>query len=393
MSDATLNTDLTATRNTTKLNNGSQVDRDRKTYHSKKNFNVAELIALAARKSGRSGFSIGLEAWKLRRGRQRMKLDEYVKFRLFDKDAHTETERGEFISWLRHNKIIHEVNDLHWFATTEDKWVSSKLLEADGLPVPVTRGIIDLSGRAYHGMQPIDGPDALHALLGEGVQGPIFGKSIGGLGSQGVFTILSADQAGLCLRDHGEMSYTAFFERIVGQESFILQDFVRNCEFLRGYTDTTATIRMVNMVDGDGIYVPAAVLKLPAGRNQADNFWRDGNMLCSLDPETGEIRTLVQSKGPELVHLETHPETGQEILGKCLPHWQAVREVNERVARLHAKLRYSSTDIALTDEGPVVIEVNAGSSFTLPQYASGKGFMTPKVRALFRQYGSQFVWE
>ncbi|MGY3436551.1 MULTISPECIES: sugar-transfer associated ATP-grasp domain-containing protein [unclassified Marinovum] len=372
---------------------GALVERDQQSYQAKHEYNKTELIAHAARAAGRGAFGIGIEAAKLRKGRQKIELDEYVKFRLYDPAAHSEQERGEFISWLLQNPIIHEVNDLHWFAVTEDKWLSSKLLEADGLPVPDTLGVIDSTGRAYHGTQPFDGPEALRAAIGGGLEAPLFGKNMRGLGSVGVFTITAADCEGLALRDHGEMSYDHFFASIIGEHAFLLQKFVSNCGFLRDYTDTTATVRMVNMVDGDGIYVPAAVLKLPSQRNQADNFWRDGNMLCSIDPETGEVLTLVQSEGPELVHIERPPETGKEIIGSRLPHWEALRAVNERVARLHAPLRYQSTDIALTDEGPVVIEVNAGSSFTLPQYASGKGFMTPKVRQLFRSWGSKIVWE
>lgn len=188
------------------------------------------------------------------------------------------------------------------------------------------------------------------------------------------------------------MDYEAFFRDVIGENAYILQEVVQNHADILAHTDTLATIRMVNMIDGDGVYVPAAVLKLPSSRNMADNFWREGNMICNLDPATGEILTLVSADGPGLVHHEAHPESGAELIGTRLPHWEALREVNERVAKLHSPLRYQSTDMAITEDGPVVIEVNAGSSFTLPQYASGKGLMTPKVRALFRSYGSEIVW-
>ena len=376
------------------LNAGTVVEADRKTYHDKHKFNPTELLSHAAKASGRGVIQLGLEARKLRKGRQALELDEYVRFRLYDTEAHSAEERNEFASWLLHNPIINEVNDLIWFGVTEDKWLSSKMLEADGLPVPETLGVIDSTGtRAYHGTAAIDGPDALRALIGQGMEMPLFGKNLRGLGSMGVFVITAADDEGVILRDVGRMSYQAFFDDVICGFRFLLQKFVWNCAMLREFTDTTATIRVINMIDGDGVYVPCAVLKLPLNRNPADNFWRDGNMLCDIDPKTGEIRTLVRAKGPELEHLDRHPETDGEIIGRKLPHWERLREINERVARLHAPLNYQSTDIALTDDGPVVIEVNAGSSFTLPQYASGKGFFTPKVRALFRSYGSKTVWE
>lgn len=375
------------------LNAGTVVEADRKTYRTKHTFNAAELLSHAAKASGRSVVKLGIEARKLRKSHQGIELDEYVRFRLYDETAHSPEARGEFVSWLKHNPIINEVNDLYWFGVTEDKWLSAKILEADGLPVPDTLGVIDATGtRAYHGATAISGPDSLRALIGQGVEMPLFGKNLRGLGSMGVFVITAADAEGVVLRDQGPMSYETFFAEVIRDYRFLLQAFVWNCAMLREFTDTTATIRVINMMDGDGVYVPSAVLKLPLNRNPADNFWRDGNMICDIDPETGEIRSLVRAKGPELERLERHPETGGEIIGRHLPHWDKLREVNERVARLHAPLNYQSTDIALTDAGPVVIEVNAGSSFTLPQYASGKGFFTPKVRALFRSYGSKTAW-
>lgn len=375
------------------VNAVTQVERDQKQYKAKQSANTVDLIAHAARQSGKSAFSIGLDARRWKRGKARLQLDEYVKYRLYDETAHTDEERGEFITWMLHNAIIHEVNDKQWFGTTEDKWLSSVLLRADGVPVPDTVAMIDGSSRAYHGIEAISGPEALRSLIGGGLETPLFGKANGGLNSVGVFTITQANTEALWLRDLGEMSYEAFFDNVVGDTPYILQKLVSNHADLREYTETLATVRMVNMIDGDGVYVPAAVLKLPSSRNQADNYWRDGNLICNLDPQTGAILTVVSPDGLDQKFHDLHPETGKEILGRCLPMWQEMRAVNERVARLHSPLKYQSTDMAITDEGPVVIEVNAGGSFQLPQNASGKGFMTPKVRELFRSYGSKIVWE
>src|SRR3546814_11007090 len=64
-------------------------------------------------------------------------------------------------------------------------------------------------------------------------------------------------------------------------------------------------------------------------------------------------------------------------------HWQEVRRVNDACARLFAPVRYQSLDIALTDAGPVVVEVNVGGSFVLPQMASGQGLLTEETRDFF----------
>ncbi|MDU8913622.1 sugar-transfer associated ATP-grasp domain-containing protein [Aestuariicoccus sp. MJ-SS9] len=372
---------------------GSIVQRDHATWTEKHKPNVVALIAHAARQSGRGAFSVGLEATKLKRGRQKIQFEEYIKFGLYDPARHTQEERDEFITFMLQNACIQVCNDTSWFAVTEDKWISQCLLERDGLPIPKTRAVVDTSGRAYHGTEALHGPEALRDFLTGFDAFPLFGKHNRGLMSVGVFLIEGADEEFVYLREHGAVTYHKFFENFIGKDAFLLQEVVQNHAFLREQTSTLATVRMVNMLTDEGLYVPAAVLKLPSDRNMADNFWRPGNLLCNIDPETGEILTIVGTDGPDLKHHEAHPETGASLIGQRLPHWDELLRVNARVTQLHTPLRYQSTDMAITDDGPVVVEVNAGSSFTLPQYASGKGFMTPKVRGLFRSWGCDFIWE
>lgn len=373
------------------LNSGSLVDRDQAKWEKKLEPNKVELLAHAAKKTGRNPISLGLEAMKLKRGRQKIQLDEYIKFGLYDQVRHTQQERDEFISFMLHNACIQTCNDVWWFGVTEDKWLSSVTLAADGIPTPEVVMVIDKTDRSYHGTQAVANADMLRARL-QDMEFPLFCKDNRGLMSVGVWIMDGADDSHVHLREQGPLTYQAFLDQVIGDEAFIVQKFVHNHEFLQRFSSSAATIRMVNMWSDEGLYIPAAVLKLPSASNLADNFWRPGNLVCNINPNTGEVLTIVGAEGPELVNYDAHPETGDALIGEVLPHWEALLEVNERVARLHKPLKYQSTDMAITDDGPVVVEVNAGSSFSLPQYASGKGFMTPKVRSLFRQWGCDFIW-
>ena len=44
-------------------------------------------------------------------------------------------------------------------------------------------------------------------------------------------------------------------------------------------------------------------------------------------------------------------------------------------------------DIAITADGPVLIEINTGGGFDLPQLASGEGFLSDEVANFFRACG------
>jgi hypothetical protein len=102
---------------------------------------------------------------------------------------------------------------------------------------------------------------------------------------------------------------------------------------------------------------------------------------------TGEIRRVVSGKGLDLKEHDTHPDTGERLVGTRLPMWAELLEVNRSCARAYAAVRYQSLDIALTPEGPCVIEVNSGCSFLLPQIATGRGLLTPAFRSFLTSCG------
>lgn len=120
------------------------------------------------------------------------------------------------------------------------------------------------------------------------------------------------------------------------------------------------TVRHYNFVDADG-YRPAAppLLKIGAPGAVVDSARCDGARVVDL------------SAG--LVHV---------------PHWAEVQELNERAALAFSGSPYTSTDIAVTPDGPVVVEVNTGGSFALSTLATGRPFLTSEAIAFFTTNGS-----
>jgi hypothetical protein len=113
--------------------------------------------------------------------------------------------------------------------------------------------------------------------------------------------------------------------------------------------------------------------KVPAGANVADNFWRPGNILCALGPASGTVRRAVRSHGSSLEEIETHPDSGARILGFTLPCWREVVSLTLDAARSFAPLPFQGWDVAVCPDGPLLVELNAGSDFGLPQLATGRG--------------------
>jgi hypothetical protein len=119
----------------------------------------------------------------------------------------------------------------------------------------------------------------------------------------------------------------------------------------------------------------AAVWKITTGDNFVDNFseGKFGNMLGNVDISTGEITRVQRGIGLGMEENVTHPDTGQRLKGFVLPDWEAVREACLAAATIAPELQFQHWDVALTDNGPVLLELNVHGSLDLVQLASQKG--------------------
>ena len=62
--------------------------------------------------------------------------------------------------------------------------------------------------------------------------------------------------------------------------------------------------------------------------------------------------------GFELGVLETHPKTGHSLVNFRVPYWQAARDMVIDAARKFAPIKTIGWDVAITPDGPVIIEGN-----------------------------------
>lgn len=367
----------------------SAADLDQQSYYAARDSSHKDLLAYAAKKSGRSVLAIQREFSQMAKSDARLNMVEYIRNGLYDVERYSPAERAQFISNDLHWPITHTCNDKSWTAAAEDKALAGALLQSGDVPVPETLAVIDRSARLYPGMRKIDTAAALKALLLENKDKQLFGKITNGMVSFGAFRVEGADDTHIHCAGQAPIPYETFLTEFVGDNAYIVQTVLKNHEVFAKYCSALATVRMVNLVRESDVFCPIAIIKLPQGDNIADAFWRPGNLACSVNVETGKIET-VALRGTETEFLDDHPDV-PGLMGLTLPHWDQLREINDRAARIYAPIRYQSTDIAITPDGPVVVELNYGGGFDLPQYASRRGMLTPEVREFFEGCGYDFA--
>lgn len=312
----------------------------------------------------------------------------YVQFGL-DDPALSDAERRRFLTETLHWPIVYRCGDMTWMATTEDTWLSARILENSGIAMPRTLAVIDRTNRTYPGTRTIRTASELRDFLCTDVRddSPVFGKENRGMMGFGVFLVLEADRERLHLEGEGWFTYEDFLDELVGDTAYILQPVERNHPFFERFTDHLATVRVCMFHTREGPKIFFTVLKIPGMSNLSDHFWRKGNLACDVDPSTGVIRRA-RSKNPlGTTDYIDHPETGARLIGETVPRWADLLDLAFKCAENFVPIRYQSMDVAITPDGPLLIEINVGGAFNLPQLASGRGFLTDEVMEFFDDCG------
>lgn len=359
--------------------------RDKSDYYQKKP-TMLEYILHASKKSGRSPISVALEFGKVSRGVGRLSLQEYVQYGVYD-PALSLDEKARFVTLAAHWPITSKCCDMTWQAATEDKWLCSHILEPTNISVPETLAVIDKTNRSYPGTLKITNAAELRdfALAQDGE--PFFAKDNRGIASWGALLATEAEEDRLYLKGEGWVGYEDLMDRMIGTTPYLLQTCQRNHSFFDQYTDNLATVRVCVLLTAEGCKIPFAVLKLPSRENIADSFWRPGNLACNLDPATGKILDARSKDALGTKSYMTHPQSDVPLVGEVVPEWDQLLELVQTCSPIFAPVPYQSMDIAVTVNGPVLIEINTGGGFDLLQLASGRGFLTDEVRDFLRCHG------
>lgn len=355
----------------------SIVERDSKISTIRK-FPLAKYLQIVFKATKKSYGEQLREYFHLRKSIGKIDINDYFYYRLYDNDLYSWEEKQRFVSTKLFWKYTPICCPTNWWTVSEDKWVAECILKRNGVPCAESVAAVSAGARTFGEVETISDAAQLDSFL-RAADLPLFAKPLGSLASIGAAIIEAYGDKTVHLSQAGSVALDAFFDMVKGGGGYIFQELVRPHRELRKFGTHLGTVRLINFVHEDRISTPHTIWKITANDNIADNYWRVGNMLADLDAETGEVRRVVSGSGPELKEHTRHPDSGEQMIGFRLPYWREILKINRTCAGLFAPLRFNSLDVAITDDGPIVIEVNVGSAFNLPQLASGRGFLTDEA--------------
>ena len=160
-------------------------------------------------------------------------------------------------------------------------------------------------------------------------------------------------------------------------EAFVVQ----HSELSKLSPDSVNTIRIVSISsnkrsvtdNGDKVDIAYASLRIGGGGSVVDNF-HSGGMVAAIDMKTGKLVTNAADMAGNV--FTKHPVTGIEIKGFEIPYFSEALEMVKDAVRKNKIEGYLGWDVAISETGPVLIEVNARPGVVLlsmPYAAEKKG--------------------
>jgi hypothetical protein len=95
--------------------------------------------------------------------------------------------------------------------------------------------------------------------------------------------------------------------------------------------------------------------------------------LASVDLSNGSVRRVIAGVGFDMRELQRHPETNHSFADLRLPEWNTLVDTCRAASAAMSGIRIQGWDIALSDRGPLLQEVNFVGHLDIFQFADGIG--------------------
>lgn len=205
---------------------------------------------------------------------------------------------------------------------------------------------------------PEDGIDKLREFLKKNKVFMI--KPLDGLGGHEVKKMYTSD-----IKNKNE-----FLKYLEDNRMFLEELIIQHKKMNSLCTSSVNTLRIMTFANNDKSEILYAALRVGNGVYEVDNFHK-GGMGVSIDTKTGRLKGNAIDK--DLREFKRHPVTKTYFNNFELPYWNETKKLVREAALVNQNIKVVGWDVAITKDGPVLVEGNRRPGFDLVQVLSKKG--------------------
>ena len=160
------------------------------------------------------------------------------------------------------------------------------------------------------------------------------------------------------------------FKNITGKRIFFVQKYVENHEKIKKLSPVAlSTVRIVTTRFNTNVHILSSDLRVGCSENSiVDNFAKEGAVV-HVDEKTGRLDGYAFRKHKKI--MDKHPISNIKFKNYKLPFWNESIDLVKKLHNIFPEFSSIGWDIAITQNGPVVIEGNCCWDYTIPQTTTG----------------------
>ncbi|MCR9186200.1 MAG: hypothetical protein NXH81_12450 [Halieaceae bacterium] len=268
-----------------------------------------------------------------------------------------------------YKKFRHHVNTLNppaYQKLSQNKISEKAILQLVGIPTPRFLGRLhNRVGVTATGSRLVNADDLTQLLLTQQQVERVCFKLVEGYGGKGfqAVSLERGDTLKLRLLDSKKVaSVSEFVDNILqpgAGADYIIEEYVnQHPEVARLNASSVNTLRIWAINRGDTQDILGAFLRVGRRGRLVDNT-SQGGLIFPIDTDTGEIGTGLSLKNDNWNEtFQTHKDSGEKITGATVPFWIESVSLAIRAVAAFPHIQFAGVDVAITVDGPVVIELN-----------------------------------
>lgn len=344
-----------------------------------------------ARDTSKKSFSTLLyESIHARFGETGIGFSEFFGYRLYDPEIVRPEDINTFMSSAVSKQIWEKMNPPKWWGIPSDKISFQLLLEKMGFDQPELLAIYAKDGREIPSKRCLKNVEEIAEFLAQKDYYPIFAKpndsyrSLGSMGIKHYDPIANSFEL-----MNGETENAADLTRsFLDWETYVFQESLQPHSSLSDFCGTAlSTMRVVALYSEGKPKIFRVVWKIPCKDNMADNFWRPGNLVAHIEPSTGKVMSVIQSTETGHTTLDTNHPQSRQFYSDGPPLFNDAINLATKLTQAFSMFRYQAWDIALTERGPIAIELNPNGDIELLQIGASVGILDAEFRQVLSEYG------
>ena len=314
-------------------------------------------ILKVAKESGKHPLTITREFYSWNRQRC-LNWNEYYNYEF---ERQSQEFKDNFLGVTEQGVYLELLNPFKYYILARNKYLAHLLLENAGITVPELYCFYNPENGDSAGPNISYDVDSTLRILRKKEVNECVVKATEGSHGDSVFAVINityTDSDALLETSDGKQQKIS---DILQQAPLLFEEKIKQSEQLSEFNASSInTVRFMTVLMPSGeAKVIATFIKIGREGAFVDNAGGGGNVDAGVNPETGELYGAMMFNGfRKTTSIDCHPDSGVQLNGTIIKNWNHIcKEICHFQQRLPF-LKAIGWDIAITENGPVVIEIN-----------------------------------